>query len=297
MAASARRLTRRNERLLAQQSVPERTFAGPVERFHHDCLEEIAVQSTDPEFLGLSQAWVRAAHAHRYSYHFSWMGRPIIQYPQDIVALQELIWRIRPRLIIETGIAHGGSLMLSASMLAMLDYCDAAEQDTSVDPRDPDGRRVLGIDIDIRPHNRAAIEAHPLSHRIMMIEGSSIAPETIERVRSVAANRGPVMVILDSNHTHDHVLAELEAYAPLTTPGSYCCVFDTLIEDLEGVAWPGRAWSKGNNPRTAVHSYLQSLDGAARAAAGGGPLKFRIDEHITQRLLITVAAGGFLQRI
>jgi cephalosporin hydroxylase len=297
MATSARKLTPMTQPLAARPSIPEQTFVGPAERFHHDCLDEIAAQSADPELLGLSQAWLRAAHAHRYSYHFSCMGRPIIQYPQDVVALQELIWRIRPRLIIETGIAHGGSLMLSASMLAMLDYCDAVEQGTTLDPRDPDGRRVIGVDIDIRPHNRAAIEAHPLAHRIMMMEGSSIAPETIERVRSIAANRGPVMVILDSNHTHDHVLAELEAYAPLTTPGSYCCVFDTLIEDLDGVTWPGRAWSKGNNPRTAVRAYLQSLDIAPRSAADSGPLKFRVDEHITQRLLITVAAGGFLQRI
>ncbi len=267
------------------------------EQFRRACLEEIAAQSGDPEFVALSNAWLRAANARKYSYHFGWMGRPIIQYPQDIVAVQELIWRVRPRLIIETGIAHGGSLMLSASMLAMLDYCDAVEAGRTLDPRDPSGRRVVGIDIDIRAHNRAAIEAHPLAHLIDMVEGSSVAAETIERVKKSAVGRAPIMVILDSNHTHQHVLEELEAYAPLTSAGSYCCVFDTLIENLDGVAWPGREWSQGNNPRTAVHAYLRLLENENRRAADGGPLHMRIDEHITDKTLISAAPGGFLHRI
>ncbi len=267
------------------------------DRFHCDCLEEIAAQSEDPEFVAVSNAWLRAANARKYSYHFGWMGRPIIQYPQDIVAVQELIWRIRPRLIIETGIAHGGSLMLSASMLAMLDYCDAVQAGRTLDPRDPSGRRVVGIDIDIRAHNRAAIEAHPLAHLIDMVEGSSVAAETIERVKESARGRTPIMVILDSNHTHQHVLEELEAYAPLTSRDSYCCVFDTMIEDLEGVAWPGRSWGKGNNPRTAVHAYLQLLENENRQAADGGPLHMQSDEQITDKILISAAPGGFLRRI
>jgi cephalosporin hydroxylase len=269
----------------------------PNEIFHRDCLVEIAAQSSDPQLLGLSHAWITAANALKYSFHFAWMGRPIIQYPQDIVALQELVWRIRPQLIVETGIAHGGSLMLSASMLALLDYCDAVESGQHLDPHNPSGRRVVGIDIDIRAHNRAAIEAHPLAHRIIMVEGSSIAAETVAQVAKLAAGRSPVMVILDSNHTHDHVLAELEAYAPMTSQDSYCCVFDTLIEDLDGAVWPGRSWSKGNNPRTAIRAYLQSLKEAQRLGADGTPLRMRVDEHITDKLLISVAPGGFLHRI
>jgi len=269
----------------------------PNEIFHRDCLAEIAAQNSDRELLALSHAWIQAANARKYSYHFRWMGRPIIQYPQDIVALQELIWRIRPKLIIETGIAHGGSLMLSASMLSLLDYCEATESGRHLDPRDPSGRRVIGIDIDIRAHNRAAIEAHPLAHRIIMIEGSSIAAETVAQVAKLAEGRSPIMVILDSNHTHDHVLAELEAYAPMTSLDSYCCVFDTLIEDLDGAVWPGRGWSKGNNPRTALRAYLQSLKKEQRLAADGAPLRMRVDELITEKLLITVAPGGFLHRI
>ena len=269
----------------------------PNESFHRDCIEEIAAQSSDPHMQALSHAWINAANAAKYSYHFKWMSRPIIQYPQDIVALQELVWRIRPQLIIETGIAHGGSLMLSASMLALLDYCDAAESAQLLDPRDPLGRRVIGIDIDIRAHNRAAIEAHPLAHRIHMIEGSSIAAETVSQVSTLAEGRSPIMVILDSNHTHEHVLAELEAYAPMTSADSYCCVFDTLIDDLDGAVWPGRSWAKGNSPRTALRAYLQTLDNPGRLAADGEPLHMRVDDHITNKLLISVAPGGFLHRI
>ena len=173
-----------------------------------------------------------------------------------MVAIQEIIWQVKPDLIIETGIAHGGSLILSASMLALLDYCDAAEQGTVLDPK-ATRRRVLGIDIDIRAHNRAAIEAHPMGHRIDMIQGSSIAPVVIGRVQGIAAEHQRGMVCLDSNHTHDHVLAELEAYAPLTTVGSYCVVFDTVIEDLPADMFPDRPWGPGNNPKTAVHEFLR----------------------------------------
>jgi cephalosporin hydroxylase len=212
------------------------------------------------------------------------LGRPIIQYPQDMVALQELIWQIKPDLIIETGIAHGGSLILSASMLALLDYCDAVETGTPLDPKAP-RRRVLGIDIDIRAHNRAAIEAHPMSNRIDMLQGSSIDASIIAEVCKRAADHERIMVILDSNHTHDHVLAELEAYAPLVSEGSYCVVFDTVIEDLPVGMYPDRPWDVGNNPKTAVREYLASNS------------DFVVDEDIEAKLLITVAPGGYLRRI
>jgi len=194
---------------------------------------------------------------HRYSYHFDWLGRPIIQFPQDVVAMQELVWSIRPDLIIETRIAHGGSLILSASMLALLDVCDAIESGTTIDPRNS-ARSVIGIDIDIRDQNRAAIEAHPLASRICMVQGSSIDPGIVAQIHAMAAGFKRVLVCLDSNHTHDHVLAELDAYAPLVTPGSYCVVFDTVVEDLPKALFPDRPWGPGNNPKTAVWQWLKS---------------------------------------
>jgi cephalosporin hydroxylase len=212
------------------------------------------------------------------------MGRPIIQYPQDMIAMQELIWQIQPDLIIETGIAHGGSLILSASILALLDMSEAIANGETFDPK-TSKRKVLGVDIDIRSHNRAAIEAHPMASRIEMIQGSSIAPEIIEQVRSVASRYSRVLVCLDSNHTHDHVLAELDAYAPLASNGSYCVVFDTVVEDLPGDMFPDRPWGPGNNPKTAVWRYLESHP------------EFAIDKSIHDKLLITVAPDGYLKRI
>ncbi len=227
--------------------------------------------------------FMRATIIQRYSYKFAWLGRPIIQYPQDIVAMQELVWSIKPDLIIETGIAHGGSLMLSASLLALLDMCEAIEA-RETDPHHS-RRKVLGVDIDIRAHNRAAIEAHPLASRIQMIQGSSVAPEIVAQVHAVAANYRRVLVCLDSNHTHNHVLAELEAYAPLTSVGSYCVVFDTVIEDLDPGMFPDRPWGPGNSPKTAVREYLKSHP------------EFQADVSIDHKLLISVAPDGYLKRV
>ena len=268
----------------------------PAEQFKLDSAHHAARMAQDPAAAAVGRAFLDATTPHRYAYNFFMLGRPIIQLPQDMVALQELIWDVRPDLIVETGIAHGGSLMLSASMLAMLDYCDAASQGRTLDPRAP-GRRVLGIDIEIRAHNRAAIEAHPMAHKIEMIEGSSIDPGVVQRVRDIAAGYRRVLVCLDSNHTHEHVLAELEAYAPLTSPGSYCCVFDTVIEDLPEGSFPDRPWDKGNNPKTAVHEYLRGLNSQPHRAADGKPLLFEIDRHIHDKLLITVAPDGYLRRV
>jgi len=220
----------------------------------------------------------------KYSYNFKWFSRPIIQYPQDIVAMQELIWQVKPDLIIETGIAHGGSLVMSASMLSMLDYCDAVESGLVLDPQ-KSKRRVLGLDIDIRAHNKAAIEAHPMSHKIDMIQGSSIASEVISEVRRRAKNYDRILVCLDSNHTHQHVLSELEAYASLVSLGSYCVVFDTIIEDLPAGLFPDRPWGKGDNPKTAVHEFLKTHS------------EFEIDKSIHDKLLITVAPDGYLCRV
>ena len=229
-------------------------------------------------------AFMKKSLPPQYSYNFEWLGRPIIQYPQDMVCLQELIWKIQPDLIIETGIAHGGSLILSASMLALLDMCDAIEKGEPIDPK-YSKRKVLGIDIDIRAHNRAAIEAHPMASRIQMIQGSSIDSEIFDQVKSIAAKHSCVMVCLDSNHTHAHVLAELEAYAPLISKGSYCVVFDTIIEDMPKDMFQDRPWGPGNNPKTAVWEYLKSHP------------EFEIDKLIDHKLLISVAPDGFLKRL
>lgn len=254
-----------------------------INEFEASVSQNIASLRHDSKLAMRSRDWILKTLPHRYSYNFRWLGRPIIQYPQDMIALQELIWTIKPDLIIETGIAHGGSLILSASMLALLDYCDAVETGQTLDPKRP-RRRVLGIDIDIRAHNRAAIEAHPMAHRIDMIQGSSIAPEIVAEVHKRATGQDRVMVILDSNHTHEHVLTELDAYAPLVSPGSYCVVFDTVIEDLPPGMYPDRPWDVGNNPKTAVHEFLSRNH------------DFDVDEDIEAKLLITVAPGGYLRR-
>jgi cephalosporin hydroxylase len=210
----------------------------------------------------------------KYSYNFSWLGRPIIQYPQDIVAMQEIIWATRPDLIIETGIAHGGSLIFSASMLELNAACGG-----------PAGAAVIGVDIDIRKPNRLAIEDHPMSKRIKMIEGSSIAPDVISQVHSAANGKQAILICLDSNHTRDHVLAELEAYAPLCTVGSYCVVFDTIVERVPKSLYPDRPWGPSDNPTTAVREYLATHP------------EFQIDRLIDNKLGISVSPEGYLKRI
>ena len=204
---------------------------------------------------------------YRYSYNFTWLGRPIIQFPDDIVAMQEIIWRVKPDLIVETGIAHGGSLMLWASMLALLG----------------NHGQVLGVDVDIRQPNRVEIEAHPLAPAISMIQGSSIDPHIVAQVRDLAARAQCVLLVLDSNHTHEHVLAELGAYSPLVRAGSYLVVFDTVVEDMPDGSFPDRPWGKGNNPKTAVREFLAHND------------RFEVDQAIEAKLLLTVAPGGYLR--
>jgi cephalosporin hydroxylase len=252
--------------------------------FQQEMAKRIAAIPSDRQLCESAAAFLCASTMPKYSYNFSWQGRPIIQYPQDMVAMQELIWSIKPDLIIETGIAHGGSLIFSASMLALLDMCDAIETGEKIDPTISQ-RKVLGIDIDIRAHNRVAIEVHPMASRIQMIQGSSIAPEIIQQVCAVAANYSRVLVCLDSNHTHDHVLAELEAYAPLASKDSYCVVFDTVIEDMPKEMFPDRPWGPGDNPKTAVWDYLKMHP------------EFEIDKSIQHKLLITVAPDGYLKRV
>ena len=255
-----------------------------MSQFQSEVLTRIEAVSTNNSLRQSAAVFTQTSIASQYSYNFSWQGRPIIQYPQDMAAMQELIWEIKPDLIIETGIAHGGSLIFSASMLALIDMCDAIESGKSINPK-VSNRKVLGIDIDIRAHNRAAIEAHPMASRIQMIQGSSIAADIIAQVRAVAAKYSRILVCLDSNHTHDHVLAELNAYASLTSVGSYCVVFDTIVQDMPKEMFPDRPWGPGNNPKTAVWEYLKTHK------------EFQIDKNIQDKLLITVAPDGYLKRI
>ena len=246
---------------------------NPTEQFKQECASEIKAQGNNVELQKLTRSWMDTANSGKYSYHFEWMGRPVIQYPQDILAMQQIIWEVKPDLIIETGIAHGGSLIFSASMLELIASCSGYEGE------------VLGIDIDIRPHNRIAIEVHPMFKRISMIQGSSIAPEIISQVKAIAKNKKRILVCLDSNHTHEHVLAELEAYAPSTSVGSYCVVMDTVIEDMPEDMFPERPWGPGDNPKTAVWEYLKSHS------------EFEIDKSIQNKLLVTVAPDGYLKRV
>ena len=254
----------------ARASAPEPSSAtaGPPERaFAAERAARIRQLGRDAELQDLSRLWMMRSSRHKYTYNFSWLGRPVIQFPQDLFAIQEIIWRTQPDLIIETGVAHGGSVLFWASILQLIDG----------------DRSVIGIDIDIRPHNRRAIIAHPLAARITLIEGSSITDDVAEHVRLMAARSDRVMVILDSDHSHDHVLRELQLYGPLVTVGSYLIVFDTIIEDLPRGFLNDPRWDRGNNPKTAVHEYLRTTD------------RFQIDHDIPAKLLITAAPDGYLR--
>jgi len=255
-----------------------------MNKFEEEKIERIKNNEKNLQLVEAAHRFKIESTLPKYCYNYSALGRPVIQYPQDIVAMQELIWKVKPDLIIETGIAHGGSLILSASMMALLDMCDAIEKEEIFDPKQSK-RKVLGVDIDIKSHNREAIEAHPMSSRIQMIQGSSIDADIIVQVKKIANKYKNILVCLDSNHTFEHVFKELEAYAPLTSVGSYCVVFDTIIEELPKEMFLDRPWSPGNNPKTAVWKYLKTNT------------EFEIDKSIQNKLLITVASDGYLKKV
>jgi len=244
------------------------------ENFEAESRVRINSNAEDRQFRRAAEEFSLLSVERQYSYNFFWLGRPIIQYPTDIVRVQQLIWDVRPDLIIETGIAHGGSLMLSASMLELVSICGG-----------PAEGAVLGIDIDIRLHNRAAIESHPLAHRIQMIEGSSTSIEVLRQVQEFVARYQRVMVFLDSNHSHRHVLDELNCYASFVSPGSYCVVFDTIVENLPKGTVKNRPWDRGDNPMTAVTEFLEN-DG-----------RFEIDTSIDAQLMVSAAPRGYLRRV
>ncbi|QBC45002.1 cephalosporin hydroxylase family protein [Iodobacter fluviatilis] len=263
--------------------------------FERERAIDIQQQGRDGAVHSIALDFLIKTAPYKYAYNFKALGRPIIQFPQDMIAIQELIWEIKPDLIIETGIAHGGSLIMNASVLAMLDYCDAVSSGEVLDPL-ASKRKMIGLDIDIRQHNREEIEKHPLAHKIEMIQGSSIDASIVKQVKEIAAQYSKVLVLLDSNHTHDHVLAELKAYAPLVSKGSYCIVYDTVIEDMPVDSFPDRPWDVGNNPKTALHAYLNELQAETVFASDGERLFYEIDKEIENKLLITVAPDGYLKR-
>lgn len=265
---------------------------------NRDIRQLIHKMSKDKDFYGLSNIWKRECIRHGYPYMFTWLGRPIIQIPQDIYAVQELIWSVKPDLIIETGIAHGGSLILSASLLALLDLEECIKNKPESD-RFPlkAKRKVIGIDIEIRAHNKKAIQEHFLSNYIEMIEGSSINQNVVQKVYNICSNYRKAMVFLDSNHTSDHVLNELIAYGPCVAKGSYVVVWDTGIEDLPEDFYPDRPWGKGNNPMIAVREFIKLTKRNQVKDKDGTPMKFEIDKLIHQKLVITAAPYGFLKRV
>jgi cephalosporin hydroxylase len=230
--------------------------------------EAAARMAADEELAAKALDLNAAADRHDWSYQWSWLGLPVIQMPPDIVALQEVIWETRPQLVIETGIARGGSLVLYASILELLGEGE-----------------VLGIEVDIRAHNREAIEAHPLAKRIRMIEGSSLNDDIVARARAAAAEAERVMVVLDSNHTHEHVLGELRAYGRLVTVGQFLVVADTFVEQIPAQEHRPREWGPGNNPATALHAWLDEVDG------------FEPDPFVNSKLLLTASPGGYLRRV
>ena len=239
---------------------------NPIEEFKEEVRRNIAGLEGDKDVQALSRIWIREIARHRYAYNFTWLGRPVIQFPQDMMAIQELIWSIKPDVVIETGVAHGGSILFSASMLELVGG---------------EGY-VIGIDIDIRKHNRTEIEAHPLSRRVRLIEGSSVDDAVVSQVREMVGEGKKVLVILDSNHTHEHVLRELELFSPFVREGSYLVVYDTLIEDMPVDLVGDRPWGPGNNPKTAVWEFLETNK------------RFKIDKDLEAKLSITVAPDGYL---
>jgi cephalosporin hydroxylase len=244
-------------------------MSNPIQEFINERERRIKDNGTNENLKSAAEAFNTASNTAQYSYNFTWMGRPIIQYPQDMVAMQEIVWNIKPDLIIETGIAHGGSLIYYASLLELIGHGE-----------------VLGIDIDIREHNKKEIEGHSMFKRIKMIQGSSIDEGIVEEVKKYASGKEKIVVCLDSNHTHDHVLKELEYYSPMVSLDSYIVVFDTIVEDLpEGYFSQKRPWGVANNPKTAVNAFLKAHD------------NFEIDSSIDNKLLISVAPQGYLKRI
>lgn len=262
-------------------------MSSPLERYLTEIDDRVARYRENADLQAASRSFFEQIGIGKadYVYNFTWAGVPIIQIPQDLQAMQEIIWQVKPEMIIDVGIAWGGTLMFNASMLAMLEACGEIE-----------AGRVVGIDVEIRPHNGEAITNHPLSRKITLLEGSSIDPAIIEQASELAAGSERVLVCLDSNHTHDHVLAELEAYVPLINVGSYCIVGDTIIEDAPVSMTSARPWGPGNSPKSAVWEYLRRLDAEGRSDHNGQPIALVIDHQIEDKIVLTGSPDGYLRR-
>ena len=241
---------------------------GGDEEFEQRNKKFINSMNKNKSLLKKSKDWIDNVFDYEYVYHFRWLGRPIIQFPQDMVAVQELIWKIKPDFIIESGIARGGSLIFYASILELLNH-----------------GKIIGVDIDIRKHNRIEIENHTLFKRIKLIEGSSINDSVIHKIKKIIKDKKKIMILLDSHHTEQHVLEELEKYSPFVRSGSYVVVFDTIIEDMKKHHSKNRPWNHGNNPKTAVSKFLKKNK------------RFKIDKEIQKKLLITSCPDGYLKCI
>lgn len=242
---------------------------NPNKEFQEERHKAILEMGKDKEFRKMSLDWILKSNEHKYGFNFTWMGRPVIQFPNDMFIIQQLIWQIKPDLIIETGIAHGGSIIFSASMLELVGG---------------DGQ-VVGIDVDIRTHNRIEIEEHPMFKRIEMIEGSSTDEEVINQVYKIADNKKSIMVFLDSNHSHKHVLGEMNVYGKLVNVGSYMVVFDTCIELFPKGYCSDRPWDVGDNPMTAIDAFMKNNNTFIR------------DELLNSKAIITAAPDGYLRKV
>lgn len=244
-------------------------MSDPIQEFKEQVRDEIKDISESEHLNKISREWMVDSYRHNYSYHFKWMGRPVIQMPQDIVAMQEILWEMKPDVIIETGIAHGGSIILYASLMQMMGLPG----------------KVIGVDIDIREHNRKEIDAHPMREHMELIEGSSIDEVTLEKVADLAEGATNPLVILDSNHTHDHVLSELQMYSPFVKKGGYLVVYDTVVDHMPEDFYPDRPWKVGDSPMSALKAFMQEND------------RFEIDQEICAKLLLTAAPDGYLKCI
>ena len=253
--------------------------------FKKEVKKEIEAQGKDKKILKLTKKWMERAQELKYSYHFEWMGRPIIQHPQDMIATQQLIWDIKPDLIIETGIARGGSLIFYASLLELISQSGKNKK-----------AKVLGVDIEIRKNNLNYIKKHSMFKRINLFEGSSTDKKIYKKIYNFSKKYKKVMVFLDSNHTEKHVLDELEIYAKLVSKNSYCVVFDTLIDDFPLVCGKNRPWGKNNNPKSALNKYLKKIRKKPHFDLNNRKIDFKIDSSIDNQILISVSRGGFLKR-
>ena len=239
------------------------------QQFLSDRKELIGGMAKDQEVAARNLDLLVASDKNGYSYMWDWLGVPIIQMPADIVAMQEIIWKTRPDVIVETGIARGGSAILHTSLLRLTGKPG----------------KVIAVDIDIRAHNRETIESHPLGDGVTLIEGSSVDPVIIDKIRSLIPADSRVMVVLDSDHTHSHVLAELQLYSQFVTPGMYLIAADTFVEELPVQLHRPREWGPGDNPKTAVDSFLASAP------------DFKLDADLAAKMLMSSSAAGYLRRI